>query len=334
MKSIKKGNIRFFSGFPPVSVIIYVKNRFYDLQDFLPALLEQDYPQFEVIIVNDGTTEENKNILVRLQEQYPNLYYTHIPEETRNVSRKKLGLALGIKAAKYDCLLFTEADSHTRSKDWVKLMARHFGKEKSVVLGMSAKESEKGFFQRFMAFDYFCSNLHIFSMTLLNHPYAGSSRNLICSKTYFNEQKGFIRQLLVDESAGTEVELSPESVIMTDLNDYDWKQEKYKAETIALWSVEFFSGFFFILSVIACLVWEFLHLHTLPYMAGAAVFCYLTRTFSQLFVVNKTASFLKLEKFYLIIPLFDLLQIMVNIYFFMCRVVHKKEKYIFKYEKR
>jgi glycosyltransferase involved in cell wall biosynthesis len=346
MKSVEEGNTRFFSGFPPVSVIIYVKNRFYDLQDFLPALLEQDYPQFEVIIVNDGTTEENKNALNRLQEQYPNLYSTHIPEETRNVSRKKLGITLGIKAAKYDCLLFTEADSHTRSNNWIKLMTRHFEKDKTVVLGMSARESEPGFFPKFMTFDYFYSNLQILSMALFNYPYAGSGRNLICSKKHFNEHKGFVRHLFINDIASesnTEVELSPESVIMTDLNVYDWEQEKkdkaftnhfYKARPVALWSLESFSRFFFILSVIACLVWGFLHLQALPYMAGAAVGCYLTRLFSQLFVVNKTASCLELEKFYLTIPLFDLMQVMVNIYFFIYRVIHKKENYIFKYEKR
>ena len=355
MRAVERGNISFSSDYPPVSVIIYVRNRFYDLQDFLPALLEQDYPQFEVIIVNDGSTEENKNTLYRLHEQYANLYSTHIPDETRNVSRKKLGITLGIKAAKYDCLLFTEADSHTRSSNWIQLMARHFGKNKTVVLGMSAKEKEEGFFSKFIVFDYFYSNLQMLSMALRNHPHAGSGRNLIYSKTHYNEQKGFVRHhsgrqveddLFINDIAAesdVEVELSSESVVMTDLNIYDWKQEKkdrafanhfYKVGPVALWSLEAFSRFFFILSVIACLVWAFMHPETLPYMAGAAVGCYLTRLFSQLFVVNKIASSLELEKFYLTIPLFDLMQILVNVYFFMFRVVHKKENYIFKYEKR
>ncbi|GHT54180.1 glycosyl transferase family 2 [Bacteroidia bacterium] len=355
MKSVEKGNIRFFSGFPPVSIIVYVRNRLYNLQHFLPALLEQDYPQFEVIIVNDGSTEENTNILVQLQEKYANLYSTRVPEETRNVSRKRLGLTLGSKAAKYDCLLFTEADSHTRSNNWIKLMSRHFGKDKTVVLGMSAKENEEGFFRKFMAFDYFYSNLQILSMALLGHTHAGNGRNLIYSKTHYNEQKGFVRHrsgrqvdddLFINDivaESHTEVELSPESVIMTDLDVYDWKQEKkdrafadhfYKAGPRALWSLEIFSRILFILSVLACLVWGFLNPVTLPYMAGAAAGCYLIRLFSQWFVVNKTASFLELERFYLTIPVFDVLQILVNVYFFMYRLVHRNENYIFKYEKR
>ena len=355
MKSVIKGEISFSSDYPPVSVIIYVKNQYYDLQNFLPALLEQDYPQFEVIIVNDGTTEKNNNTLLRLKERYANLYFTHIPDESRNISRKKLGLTLGIKAAKYDCLLFTEADSRTRSNNWIQLMARHFKKNKIVVLGMSAKEEEDGFFSKFITFDYFYSNLQMLSMALLNHPYVGSERNFIYSKIQYNEQKGFVRHysgkqvgndLFINDIAAKsdrEVELSSESVVMTDLNVFDWKQEKkeraftnrrYKVGPVALWSLESFSGFFFILSVIACLVWGFLHPQTLSYMAAAAVGCYLIRLFSQLFVINKTASSLNLEKFYLAMPLFDLMQIVANLYFFMFRVIHKKENYIFKYEKR
>ncbi|MDR0769445.1 MAG: glycosyltransferase [Dysgonamonadaceae bacterium] len=334
MKAVKKGRILFFSGFLPVSVIIYAQNRFCDLHKFLLPLLEQDYPQFEVIVVNDGTVEENTAALIRLQEQYPNLYCTHIPEETKYVSRKQLGFTLGVKAAKYNCLLFAEASGSIRSKNWIMLMARHFGKEKNMVLGICAKTGETHFFKKFMAFDYFYLNLHLLSMALFNRHYAGNSRNLICSKTYFDEQNKFFRQMLVDRHVDTAVELSAESVIMVDLNDSEWKQEKYKAGTVALWNVEFLSGLFFILAVTASLVWGFLHPYTLPYMAGAAVFCYLARLFSQLFVVNKTASFLKLEKFFITIPLFDLLQMMVNIYFFICCLVLKKEKYIFKYDKR
>lgn len=328
MKAVKKGNIRFSSAFPPVSVIIYV-NRAYDLRNFLSALLEQEYPIFEVIVINDGMNEENKNLLYRMQERYPNLYHTHIPEETRSVIRKKLGLTLGVKAAKYDCLLFTEADSHTRSADWIKLMARHFGNEKTMILGMSAKESENKFFPKFITFDYFYSNLQMLSMALFNHPYTGCSRSLICSKTYFNGQKELIRHLLDNKNVHTKVELSPESVIVTNLNGYDWAQEKYEAKTTALWKTESFFGSFFILSVIACLVWGSLHLQFLPYLAGAALFCYLTRLFSQLFVVNKTASFLELEKFHWILPIFDLSQIVMNIYLFIYRIVRKKRKTYF-----
>jgi hypothetical protein len=234
-------------------------------------------------------------------------------------------------------------------------MARHFGKNKTVVLGMSAKEKEDGFFSEFITFDYFYLNLQMLSTALRNRPHTGSGRNLIYSKTLYNEQKGFVRHyslrqveddLFINDIAAesdAEVELSSESVVMTDLSSYDWKQEKKdraladrfrKGGQVALWSLEFFSRFFFIFSVIACLVWGFLHPETLLYMVGAAVVSYLIRLFSQVFVVNETASALELEKFYFTIPLFDFMQLMVSVYFFMYRIFQKRENYIFKYEKR
>jgi glycosyltransferase involved in cell wall biosynthesis len=356
MRAVNRGRISFSSDTPPVSVIIYVRNRFHNLQDFLPSFLEQEYPQFEVIIVNDGLTEENSNALFWLQEKYPNLYSTHVPIETRNVNRRKLGLTLGIKAAKYDCLLFTEADCHTRSTDWLRLMTRHFT-GKNNVLGMSAKKNADGFFSKFITFDYFFTNLQILSMSLFNHPHAGGGRNLIYSKTHFSEQKSFMRHrslrqieddLFITNMAtvqDTEVELSAESVIMTDLNVYDWQQEKrdkafikhfYRVGPVAVWRLETFSRVVFILAVIACLVWWFLNPDplTLPYLCGTSVGCYLIKFFSQLFILNRTASLLQLKKFYLAVPLYNLVQVLVNVYFSMFRTVYKKENYIFKYEKR
>ncbi|MDR0733956.1 MAG: glycosyltransferase [Dysgonamonadaceae bacterium] len=354
MRGVRRGRIRLSSDTPPVSVIVYVKTRYHNLLDFLPSLLEQEYPQFEVIVINDGLTEESSNILFRLQEKYPNLYSTHIPEETRSVSRRKLGLTLGIKAAKHDCLLFTEADSHPRSNNWIGLMSRHFT-NKNMVLGMSAKENAEGFFSKFIMFDYFFSNLQTLSMALFNHPHAGSGRNLIYSKTYFNEQTGaamhrtlwqieddlFINNI-ASESA-TKVELSADSVIMTGLTGYDWRQEKrdkafikqfYRIGPIAVWSLESLSRVVFTIAVIACLGWAFLNPIVLPHIGGAAAGCYLIKFLSQLFIINRTASLLQLKKFYLTLPLYNLMQLIVNAYFSLYRTVHRKENYIFKYEKR
>jgi glycosyltransferase involved in cell wall biosynthesis len=355
----KKRRIRVASSIQPVSVIIYVRNRYHNLQDFLPALLEQDYPQFEVIIVNDGITENNSNILFRLQEQYSNLYSTHIPDETLTVSRRKLGLTLGIKAAKYDCMLFTEADSHVRSKKWIRLMSRHFV-NKNVVLGMSAKENDNRFFGKFMIYDYFFTNLQMLSLALFNQPHAGSGRNLIYSKSHFGDQAKFVwphslrkidDDLFIsdrDTRPNMAVELSAESVMMTDFNAYDWSAEKrksmiikqfYRIGPVAIWSLEAFSRVVFFCSVAACLVWGFTHQNslTLPYLVGASVFCWLLKLLSQMFILNRTASLLQLKQFYLSIPLYNLMQIMVNIYFSMCSIIHiahTRKNYIFKYEKR
>jgi glycosyltransferase involved in cell wall biosynthesis len=345
MRAVSQNKIKFQSVQPPVSVIVCIKNQYYNLDYFLPALLGQDYPEFEVIIVNDGISDQNENTLTLLKSQYSNLYSTYIPDGTKSISRKKLGLTLGIKAAKYDLLLFTEADSHVRSKDWISLMSRHFCDKKSVVLGFSAKEETNTFFSKFIAYDYFFSNLQMFSSALFKHPYAGYGRNLAYAKNHFKAQKGFFKylalltgedDLFVNEIAtgdNTAIELSPESVTLTELNKYEWRNQKldlavtkryYKHGPIAFWRLESISRIGFLIGVITCLSmsfsYPFLHL-ILPAIAFSY---FLIRLFTQIFVINKTAERLKLKKTYITTPLFDLIQPFISAYFNLCSLFKKK----------
>ena len=342
---------------PPVSIIIAIKNSQYDLFRFLSNILEQEYPEFEVIVVTDGISDIDTDVLLRLKKRYPNLYSTHVPENTRNVSRKKLALTLGFKAAKYDKLLFTEPDSRTRTKEWLSLMARRFLEKKTIILGLSAYENTKNLFRKYIAYDYFFSNLQMISLALLNHPYAGNGRNMAYAKKHFIEQKGFIKHrtlqhgeddLFVNEIAtgeNTAVELSAQSVTLVKINDFsDWKCQKadristkrfYKRGPIAFWRLETYLRIVFFAVLITCIIYG------LPYasapdflLPGIALFCFIVQFFSQLFIINKTCERLQLEKFYLTILLFDLLQPFINLYFFMYRVLKEKENYTYHYEKR
>ena len=114
-KRVKKQQIPTNNEQPPVSVIICAKNESDNLTAFLPLVLEQDYPEYEVIVVNDGSTDETELLLKDLKERYPQLYYTYVPEQTQIISRKKLALTIGIKAAKHELLLFTDAVCRPRS---------------------------------------------------------------------------------------------------------------------------------------------------------------------------------------------------------------------------
>jgi len=357
MCSIAKGKIQIPSAQPPVSVIISIKNINCDLLLFLSGILEQDYPEFEVIVVTDGISDDDKDTLTRLKKQHSNLYSTHVPEDTRNVSRKKLALTLGIKAAKYDKLLFTEADSLVRTEHWIFSMARHFSDKKTVILGLSAVENANSLSKKFMAYDYFFSNLQMISPALFNHPYAGNGRNMAYSKEHFIEQKGFIKHrilqqgeddLFINEIAtgeNTAVELSAYSVIITEINDfYDWKRQKtdrmstkhfYKRGPVAFWRLETYIRIAFFAALIACFIYGY------PYnsmqhflLPGVALFCFIVRFFSQIVIINKTIEQLQLEKFYLTILLFDLFQPFINLYFFIYRLFKEKYNYTYRYENR
>ncbi len=106
----KNGKIEYTHPYPAVSVIVYAQNDAENLVKYLPKILNQAYPEFEVIVVNDDSTDDSKDILSVLETQYKNLYHTYVPEGSRNLSHKKLALTLGIKAARYDIVVFTNAN--------------------------------------------------------------------------------------------------------------------------------------------------------------------------------------------------------------------------------
>jgi glycosyltransferase involved in cell wall biosynthesis len=347
---LKKGKVLFSNSQPPVSVIIYAKSESVNLQNFLPSVLEQDYPEYEVIVVNDDSTDYSENVLRGMQNQYKHLYYTYIPQGTKNLSRKKLGLTLGIKAARYGVLLFIDADTHPVSEKWISCMARHFNNKNAVVLGFSALEKHQGIKYKYAAFDYFTTNLQMISMAMFKIPYGADGKNLAYSKEYFDANKGYSRHrhlqageddLFINEIATKEnlvTEMSPESITITSWEEmFDWKHSKinramtsnyYKIAPRRFCRIELWSRIFFVFSVFACIFYNFCNI-LLPIVAIIASIVWL---FSQLFVINKTAGYLKLEKFYFLFPFFNVLQSVINIYFYIYRFFGGKNYYIWKYE--
>jgi len=145
---IKKDKISFQTQQPPVSVIICAKDESENLRQFLPFVLQQEYPNFEVIVINDGSTDDTENLLNDLSVEYSNLRTTFVPVGANNVSTKKLGLTLGVKAAKNDLLLFTDADCMPEDKCWIARMVRNFTPETEFILGYGAYIEKKGTFKQ------------------------------------------------------------------------------------------------------------------------------------------------------------------------------------------
>jgi cellulose synthase/poly-beta-1,6-N-acetylglucosamine synthase-like glycosyltransferase len=351
-QKVETGKITFSNAQPAVSIVICAKNETENLQAFLPSILEQDYPSYEVIIVNDDSTDNSENALRRMENQYENLYYTYIPPGTKNLSRKKLGITLGIKAAKYDVLLFTEADTYPVGEKWISKIARHFSGRKNIVLGFCAFEKRSGFLNKFAAYDYFVSNLQTIAMALAKIPYGANGRNLAYHRSHFDSQKGYSKHrflqpgeddLFVNEVATKEnvaIELSPESVVYTRRDGLsEWKDFRmsravthpfYKKGSVFIGQFEQWSRVFFIASFVACLVYDFCN----PILYAAAILTFTSRIYTQFSIINKTAGYLKLEKYYSTLFFFDLIQPFVNLYFYFCGRFRGKKNYTRKFEKR
>ena len=114
------------SQLPCLSVLLTVQDNARELEQHLPALLTQDYPAgFEVIVVVSKGEDDTDDVLKKLSATYPNLYTTFIPDSSRYMSRKKLAVTLGVKAARHEWILMTEASFQPASDQWLKTMARH-----------------------------------------------------------------------------------------------------------------------------------------------------------------------------------------------------------------
>jgi glycosyltransferase involved in cell wall biosynthesis len=333
---------------PPLSVIVCVKNKFQKVDKFLPALLEQNYPQFEVIIVADGYSDDNDLIIGSLLHQFDNLYLTRIPDDTRNISRKKLGLTLGIKAAQYDCLVFTEADSLPASADWLRGLASHFDGTHSIVLGLSALELRKGYLTNFCAYDYFLTNLQWLAFALFRHPFAGNGRNMAYHRSHFDNHKGFSRyrilpqgedDLYINEIAdgrNTAVELSPESTVLSNLSNYEWENWKtdraatsryYRRGPVAFWRLSAWMEFLFALSVLACIAvgWPF----TAPFdyiLPATAVICRIVLSGTKAFIINRTAEKAGLKSFGLAVIVYEWIRFFSDLKFYFFQLFKKTNK--------
>lgn len=189
-KAVRKEETHFTRELPPLSVIICARNEADNLRKVLPAILEQDYPQFEVIVINDASTDETEDVLGYMEEKYPHLYHSFTPDSARYISHKKLALTLGIKASKHDWLVFTETNCLPASNQWLKLMARNFTSQTQIVLGYSGYDRTKGWLHKRVAFDTFFQSLRYLGFALAGKPYMGIGRNMAYRKELFFKQKG------------------------------------------------------------------------------------------------------------------------------------------------
>jgi len=175
----------------PVSVIICARNEEENLRKYLPLILEQDYPDFEVVVINDCSTDGTEKYLDELQEEYPILKCTTIKEDKKFRHGKKLALTIGIKAAKNDLLLLTDADCRPESSHWIETIQRNFNEGKSIVLGYGGYSEKKGLLNTIIRFETLYIALQYFNYALAGLPYMGVGRNLAYRKDLFFANKGF-----------------------------------------------------------------------------------------------------------------------------------------------
>jgi glycosyltransferase involved in cell wall biosynthesis len=178
----------------PVSVVVCARDEAQNLAENLPEILQQQYPStFEVIAVNDNSFDDSKYVLEYLQKPFKNLRPIELKQEARLIHGKKFPLSIGIKEAKYELLLLTDADCKPSSPQWIQHMQEAFAPGKEVVLGYGAYIKEPGLLNKLIRFETYLSALQYFSYALAGMPYMGVGRNLAYKKDLFFRNKGFSR---------------------------------------------------------------------------------------------------------------------------------------------
>ncbi len=232
---------------PSISVVVCARNEEDNLFKYLPKILEQNYPNFEVVIVNDQSVDNSKYIIKTYQQTYSNIKYIELERNKHRQFGKKLPLTVGIKGAKNELIVVTDADCYPNSKDWLRALAKNYNDQKQIVLGYSPYTKIIGFLNKLIRFDTTVIAITYLSFAKTALPYMGVGRNMAYSKNLFQNKGGFKKHyhiasgdddLFIKEAATTKnvaIELSEESFVYSipKTTFKDWVRQKQRHFTTA-----------------------------------------------------------------------------------------------------
>ncbi|MBT8324962.1 MAG: glycosyltransferase [Winogradskyella sp.] len=207
-----------------ISVIICARNEEAQIKKNLPYIINQNYENFEIVLINDASTDKTLKIFESFKAKHKNITIVDVKPNEAFWANKKYALTLGIKASKHDFLVFTDADCKPNSSDWLKTISAHFSNSKSIVLGYGGYAKTKGsFLNKLIRYETVLTALQYFSWANLGMPYMGVGRNMAYRKELFFNNAGFKNHmqlrsgdddLFINEVAtktNTSVCVSPES---------------------------------------------------------------------------------------------------------------------------
>lgn len=310
------------SNLPPVSVVITARNEHHNLLHNLKPILEQDYPLFEVVVVNDQSSDDSEFYLKSIESQYQNLKIVNIKNPINFFKGKKFPLSIGIKSATYDLLLLTDADCKPASDKWIQEMVVPYQNEEvQIVLGYGGYAYRKGLLNFLIRFETIKIALQYLSFAKIGIPYMGVGRNLSYKRSLFYQQHGFQSHykiqsgdddLFVNKASNSKnisVVFSPDAkTISTPKTKFSswWNQKrrhlssgiKYKKSHILLLSFIDLSYIIFIVTSIILFSFE--------YQLLAVLSIFITRFLSFLVIFKKAMIKFGEQKLLLISPLMEL----------------------------
>ena len=312
----------------PVSVVICAKNEYHNLVRFLPLVLDQDYTEYEVIVVNDASDDDTFYLLRELSDKYARLKVVNMHQNLNFYAGKKFPLSIGIKSARYPTLLLTDADCYPAGPHWIESMQSVFTDKTEIVLGYGAYLPQPGLLNRLIRFDTLHVAMQYMSLALCRLPYMGVGRNLAYQKPLFYQVGGFMKHykissgdddLFINQIAnGQNTRIQPAADAITysrpKQSFSSWYRQKkrhlttggfYKTRhkfTLGLFSLSQLAFFMLIIGLFVLEVdWILL------------LGIYLLRLFTQLFIIKKCMIRLGEKHFLMLTPLFELFLMLINL---------------------
>ena len=197
---IRFSKLAFFKRYPrlrqddelePLSVVVCARDAYEQLTELIPMLLSQDYPRFEVVVVNDCSDDETEEYLKDLERREPRIKPVQLRQHLNFFNGKKFPLSMGIKSASYDMVVLTDPDCQPTDSQWLRSVASCYGDDTEVVVGYCRYRRTGGLLNLMMRFDALQEGLMYLSAALAGKPYMGVGKNLSYRQRIFFENKGF-----------------------------------------------------------------------------------------------------------------------------------------------
>ncbi|QAA80288.1 glycosyltransferase [Aequorivita sp. H23M31] len=326
---------------PPVSLIVCAKNEAENLENHIPFWLNQNYPAFELILINDASTDETLEVMEGFAKNDPRIQIVNVKNNEAFWGNKKYALTLGIKRAKNRRMVFTDADCYPASQNWLEAMSSHFTEEKQLILGYGAYEKQPGFLNKLVRFETLLTAIQYFSYAQIGIPYMGVGRNLAYTSALFYEKNGFIKHikiasgdddLFVNEAAtekNTAICITPESFTYS-LPKKDMKkwfsQKKRHYTTAKLYKPlhRILLGIYYIANLLFWLL-SVIILFTQFWKYGLAIIT--LRFIIQYIVIGKAAKKLREADLIFLIPFYELFLVLSQLSIFISRSDEKNSQW-------
>ena len=216
----------------PVSLIVCAKNEAENLKQNIPLLLKQEHPDFELILINDASVDETLEVMEAFALEDSRVQIVNVINNETFWGSKKYALTLGIKRAKHERLLFTDADCKPASNQWLRIMTENFSEEKHLILGYGAYNKERGILNKLIRFETLMTATQYFSYATAGMPYMGVGRNLAYSSSLYYSINGFISHIKLssgdDDLFVNEAGTGKNTAICVDENAFTYSIPKKK----------------------------------------------------------------------------------------------------------